>query len=119
MIKGALTYFHIYTRIWVSHTTKQSLKLFVIKFDTAIFSWYNNNAILTPRFNLMAYFFIKGVLNITGTNTAAETISRLYSFLYLEFITWAKETGNWVQTLNATCIDFVSKEMVWKIVAYF
>jgi hypothetical protein len=50
------------------------------------------------------FLFIKCVLIIRDTNTAAEKYSRLYTnvYLYLEFITWAKERRLWFQSLNAT-----------------
>jgi hypothetical protein len=44
---------------------------------------------------LSCYCFIKGVLNITDTITAAEKYSRLHR-------PWAKESRLWVRSLNAT-----------------
>jgi hypothetical protein len=46
----------------------------------------------------MYFFCVSGVLNIRDSNTVAE-----------EFITWAKESRLWGQSLNVTCVcEFIT-----------
>jgi hypothetical protein len=79
--------------------------LVIVKFDVSVVSWYDNGIILKPQFHFMVYLSKTFWILEISTRQSKNTLGciGLWIYLYLECITWVKESRPWIQSLNATC----------------